>query len=210
MGLLDPINALGEIAVDVLACGPAASRRCPPRKTLRTAGRSPFTVVVDREDDVRFTRTVLAAHHPAAGRVAIHPTVGGGGRLLWHDVLHAVADGGPLRAPSCAARGNAPAQERSACAALKAGAVRRLTVLRAHRIGWGVWADLVALHRTTGTDVTVVHHAELSADLVHLLRHCDHRILTTHAAVRALHPPAGTSGQSRAGEGHRCSPASDG
>ncbi|WP_432190361.1 hypothetical protein [Streptomyces sp. Tue6028] len=209
MVLLDPINPLGEIAVDVLACGGAASRRCPPRKTLRTAGRSPFTVVVDRADDVRCTRTVLAAHHPAAGRIVIHPTAGGGDRLLWHDVLHAVADGRPLRAPSCAARGNASAQERSARATLKAGSVHRLTVLRAHRIGWGVWADLVALHRTTGTDVTLVHHAELSADLVHLLRHCDHRILTTHADVRALHPPAGTSGQSWEGEGHRWSPAPD-
>ncbi|MFD8005233.1 hypothetical protein [Streptomyces mirabilis] len=203
MGLLDAVNPLGEIAVDVLACGPAASRRCPPGRTLRTAGRSPFTVVVDRADDMRFTRTVLAAHHPAAGRVVIHPTVGGGDRLLWHDILHAVADGRPLRAPSCAARGNVPAQERSARAALKAGAVHRLTVLRAHRIGWGVWADLVALHRTTGTDVTVVHHAELPVDLAHLLRHCDHRIITDHADVRALHPPAKTSGESWADGRHR-------
>ncbi|WP_406841881.1 hypothetical protein ACICHK_43630 (plasmid) [Streptomyces sp. AHU1] len=196
MGLLDPVNALGEIAVDVLACGRAASGRCPPRTTLRTAGRPPFTAVVDREDDVRFTRTVLAAHHPAAGRVVVHPTVSGGGQLLWHDILHAVADGRPLRAPACAARGTAPAQERSVRAALRAAAVRQLTVLRAHRFGCGVWAELVALHRTTGTDVTVVHHAELSADLAHLLRHCDHRVLTTHAGVRALHPPAQTSGES--------------
>ncbi|MFD9224929.1 hypothetical protein ACFWDI_34155 [Streptomyces sp. NPDC060064] len=203
MGLLDPINALGEIAVDVLACGPAASRRCPPRKTLRTAGRSPFTVVVDRADDVRFTRTVLAAHHPAAGRVVVHPTVGGGDRLLWHDVLHAVADGRPLRAPSCAALGTEPAQERSARTALKAAAVHRMTVLRAHRIGLGVWADLMALHHATGTDVTVVHHAELPVDLAHLLRHCDHRILTAYAAVRALHPPAGTSGESWADQRHQ-------
>ncbi|MFD0309112.1 hypothetical protein [Streptomyces sp. NPDC127119] len=203
MGLLDPFNALGEIAVDVLACGPAASGRCPPRKTLRTVGRPPFTVVVDRADDVRFTRTVLASHHPAAGRVVIHPTVGGGGRLLWHDVLHAVGDGRPLRAPSCAAHGNASAQERSARAALKAAAVHRLTVLRAHRIGWGVWADLVALHHTTGTDVTVVHHAELPVDLVHLLRHCHHRILTAYAVVRALHPPAAALRESWADRRHR-------
>ncbi|MGW6309088.1 hypothetical protein [Streptomyces niveus] len=191
MALLDPINPLGEIAVDVLVCGPAASGRCPPRKALRTADRSPFTVVVDRDDDVRYTRTVLAAHHPSAGRVVVHPTVGGGDRLLWHDVLHAVADGRPPRAPSRTARGNQPAQERSVRAALKAGAVHRLTILRAHRTGLGVWADLVALHRTTGTDVIVVHHAELPVDLAHLLRHCDHRVLTTRAAVQAMHPPAG-------------------
>ncbi|MGW6506620.1 hypothetical protein ACWGCP_03545 [Streptomyces niveus] len=203
VALLDPINPLGEVAVDVLVCGPAASGRCPPRKALRTADRLPFTVVVDREDDVRYARTMLAAHHPSAGRVVVHPTVGGGDRLLWHDVLHAVADGRPPRAPSPAARGSAPAQECSVRAALKAAVVRQLTVLRAHRIGMGVWADLVALHRTTGTDVIVVHHAELSVDLVHLLRHCDHRILTTRAAVQAMHPPAGTSGESWADKRHR-------
>jgi hypothetical protein len=60
-------------------------------------------VVVDREDDVRFTRTVLAAHHPAAGRVSVHPTVGAGDRLLGHNILHIVADGRPLRPPVCAA-----------------------------------------------------------------------------------------------------------
>jgi hypothetical protein len=190
VGLLDAINPLGEIAVDVLACGPAASEHCPSRSSLRATGRSPFTVIVDRQDDVRFTHTVLAAHHPAAGQVSIHPTVGRGDRLLWHDILHTVAQGSPLRAPISAERGRAPVQEHAARAALKAAAVQRMTVLRAHRIGWGVWADLIALHRTTGTDVIVVHHAELPADLAHLLRHCDHRILTTHAGVQALHPPA--------------------
>lgn len=190
MGLLDVINPLGEIAVDVLACGPAASEHCPPRSSLRTAGRPLFTVVVDRQDDVRFTHTVLAAHHPASGRISIHPTVGRGDGLLWHDILHTVADGRPLRAPVSTERGSAPVQEHAARAALKDAAVQRMTVLRAHRIGWGVWVDLIALHRTTGTDVVVVHHAELPADLTHLLRHCDHRILSTHAGVQALHPPA--------------------
>ncbi|MEU1212593.1 hypothetical protein ACFYSH_15235 [Streptomyces sp. NPDC005791] len=50
--------------------------------------------------------------------------------------------------------------------------------------------ELVNLHRTTQTDVAVVHHAALSRDLAHLLRHCDHRVITTHAGLRALHPPA--------------------
>lgn len=160
-------------------------------------------LVVDRADDVRCTRTVLAARHSAAGRVVIHPAVGRGDRLLWHDVLHAVAGGRPLRAPSCAARDTEPAQERSARAALKAAAVHRMTVLRAHRVGLGVWADLMALHHATGTDVAVVRHAELPVDLVPLLRHCDHRILTTYAAVQALHPPAGTPGESWADTRHR-------
>ncbi|MFD8803000.1 hypothetical protein [Streptomyces atroolivaceus] len=114
-----PINSLGEIAVDVLVCGPTASRHCPPGNLLRTADRPPFLVVLDREDDMRFTR--------------------------------------------------------------------------AHRIGWGWWAELINLHRTTQTDVVMVHHAAPSRDLTHLLRHCDHRVITTHAALRSLHPPAGAA-----------------
>ncbi|MGW7427828.1 hypothetical protein ACWGJB_49345 [Streptomyces sp. NPDC054813] len=111
------------------------------------------------------------------------------------DVLHAVAGHRPLRTPSLAARGSQAAQERSVRAALEAGAVRRLTVLRAHRMGLGIWADLAALHRTTGTDVSAVHHARLPVDLAHLLRHCDHRMVTTRAAVQALYPPAEPPGE---------------
>ncbi|MFC8643374.1 hypothetical protein ACWGNY_31810 [[Kitasatospora] papulosa] len=50
MGVQDPINSLGEIAVDVLVCGPTTSRRCPLGTLLRTADRPPFLVVLDRED----------------------------------------------------------------------------------------------------------------------------------------------------------------
>ncbi|MFC9407837.1 hypothetical protein ACFRAA_23150 [[Kitasatospora] papulosa] len=193
MGIQDPINSLGEIAVDVLVCGPTTSRRCPPGTLLRTADRPPFLVVLDREDDVRFTRTPLAAHDVAAGRVVVHPTVTGNDRLLWHDVLDAVADDRHLHAPAPATRSTPQEQEHAVRAALKAEAVRQLTVLRAHRIDWGRWADLVNLHRTTQTDVVMVHHAIPSPDLTHLLRHCDHRVITTHAALRSLHPPAGAA-----------------
>ncbi|TXS40064.1 hypothetical protein [Streptomyces sp. OR43] len=139
---------------------------------------------------MRVTRTVPAAHHRAVGRVVIHPTVSGSCRLLWHDVLPAVADGKPPRASSRAARGTEPAKEYSAHAALKAAAVHQLTLLRAHRRGLGVGADPVALHQATGTDVITVHHAELPADLAHLLHHCDHRIVDSFTAMAQLHPPA--------------------
>ncbi|MFK8843630.1 hypothetical protein [Streptomyces sp. Ac-502] len=46
------------------------------------------------------------------------------------------------------------------------------------------------MHRTPRVDVVLVHHAELSADLEHLLQHCDHRVLDTLEAMQALHPPA--------------------
>lgn len=124
---------------------------------LRTAGRPPFTVVLDREDDVRFTRT--PAHDVMAGRVVVHPTVGGSGRLLWHDVLHAVADGRHPCAPARPTRGDTHEQEHAVLTAFEAAAVRQLTVLRAHRIGWVWWAELIRLHRTTRTDSGATRHA---------------------------------------------------
>ncbi|MFC9618069.1 hypothetical protein [Streptomyces sp. NPDC056938] len=71
-----------------------------------------------------------------------------------------------------------------------------MTVLRAHRIGLGLWADLVHLHRTTRADLVLVHHAELPDDLAYLLRHCDHRIVDTFAGMAQLHPPAAGSPKS--------------
>ncbi|MFD6656142.1 hypothetical protein ACFWEB_13490 [Streptomyces parvus] len=191
MGVPEAINSLGEITVDVLLCGLAASRRCPSGTALRTAGRPPFIVVLDPGDDVRFTHTPLASHDVRAGRVVVHPTVSGSDRLLWQDVLDAVADGGNPCAPALATRGIAQERARTVRAALEAAAIHQLTVLRAHRIGWARWAELISLHRTTQTDVVMVHHAAPSRDLTHLLRHCDHRVITAHAALRALHPPAG-------------------
>lgn len=74
---------------DVLVCGAVCSRPSHPQ-ALRTAGRPPLAVVLDRGDDVRFTRTALAAHDPAVGRIGVHPTVVPRSRLLWHDILTAL------------------------------------------------------------------------------------------------------------------------
>ncbi|MFJ4839317.1 hypothetical protein [Streptomyces sp. NPDC088746] len=61
------------------------------------------------------------------------------------------------------------------------------------RDGWGWWVELVNLYRTTRINVVVVHRAGLHAGLARLLRHCDRRVITTHAALQALHPPAGVA-----------------
>ena len=71
-----------------------------------------------------------------------------------------------------------------------------MRVLRAHRIGLGLWADLVHLHRTIRADPVHVHHAELPDVLAYLLRHCDHRIVDTFAGTAGLHPPAAASPKS--------------
>ncbi|MCX4704342.1 hypothetical protein [Streptomyces sp. NBC_01373] len=150
---------------------------------LRTGGRRPCTVVLDRGDDVRFTRTALASHSPAAGRIVVHPTVAPGGRLLWQDLLQTLGT-------RHAARASREEQERAVRTGLSAAGPCQVSVLRAHRLGPGRWADLVHLHRTARADVVLVHHAELPDRLAHLLRHCDHRIVDGFAAMGQLHPPA--------------------
>ncbi|MFE2737058.1 hypothetical protein [Streptomyces sp. NPDC059349] len=150
-------------------------------------------MVLDRGDDVRFTRAALASHDPAAGRVVVHPTVTSSGRLLWHDILQTLGCG--LR-HAAAGRASRQEQRRAVRAAVQSAPCCQVTVLRAHRIGLGLWADLVHLHRTTRVDLVLVHHAELPDDLAHLLRHCDHRIVDTFAGMAQLHPPAAASPKS--------------
>lgn len=165
----------------------AGTRRC--RQRLRTPGRPPATVILDRRDDVRFTHTALLSHAPAAGRIVVHPTVPAGGRLLWHDVLRALSEHRPDERPPYALP-DGRAEHEAVYQAARALPGCRMTVLRAHLIGTDVWMGLIHFHRTTRVDVTLIHHAELSEELVHLLSHCDHRVLDTVDAMRALHPPA--------------------
>ncbi|MFD4318947.1 hypothetical protein [Streptomyces sp. NPDC058548] len=175
MGLQDPINVLGESGIDVLVCGTRPTLRCPAPETLHTPGRPPLTVVLDPGDDARVTHAALAAHDPAAGRFVVHPTVAPHGRLVWQDILTALG-----RDTSRAlGRGawSMTEQERAVLTALRRLPPRQLTLLRAHRMGTGLWADLVHLHRSTAADLVLVHHAELDEGLAHLLRHCDHRIV---------------------------------
>lgn len=182
MGLLDPINVLGELGVDVLAC-----TRCPARGRLRIRDRTPFTVVLDVGDDAAYTQTALHAHNPAAGCVVVHPTVAASDRLLWHDVLRAL-DGTTGQQVQAGSTTEAE-REGAVLARLREGQVRQLTLLRAHRIGSGRWADLAHLHVATGVELILVHHAPLPEDLAHLLRHCWHRRITALAGMRRLYLP---------------------
>ncbi|RSO09645.1 hypothetical protein DMH18_15960 [Streptomyces sp. WAC 06783] len=182
---MSTIYMLGETEVEVLLCS-VRGHRPLSRDALRTPGRPPVTVVLDRTDDVRFTRTALCSHDPSAGRVVVHPTVPGGKRLARHDILTALESVPPGRRP--AHRTAAAALSDAAYAAAREWPGGQLTLLRAHLMTGG-WEALIHVHRTTRVDVVLVHHAELSADLEHLLQHCDHRIIDTLEAMQALHPP---------------------
>lgn len=109
--------------------GPGPHRRRP----VHTHGTGPHTA--------------LAAHDPAAGRIVVHPTVVPRGRLIWQDILHALGkDTG-----RALTRGAWPMaeQERTVLTALRRSPRCQITVLRAHRLDQGLWADLVHLHRST-------------------------------------------------------------
>lgn len=191
---MNPINALGETGIDVLVCG-TGRHRPPEHRLLRTPGRPAVTVVLDRGDEARFTRAVLLSHSRSAGRVVVHPTVPGGHRLLWEDVLQALG-------PATADR-DAPGlpygtpEHQAAYAAARAQPTCRMTVLRAHLMTTALWADLIHLHRTTPVEVVLVHHAELTDEFRHLLQHCHHRVLGTLTAMRFLHPSAPVGGSGR-------------
>lgn len=78
-------------------------------------------MVLDRGDDVRFTRAALASHDPGAGRVVVHPTVTSSGRLLWHDMLQALGCGPRHAAAGCAHPGKSSgAQSAPLCRARRA------------------------------------------------------------------------------------------
>ncbi|MFH8776057.1 hypothetical protein [Streptomyces sp. NPDC017958] len=80
-------------------------------------------------------------------------------------------------------------QERMVLTALRRRPRCQITVLRGHRMGVGLWADLVHLHLSTLADMALVHHAGLDDALAHLLRHCDHGVVDDYAEMLQLHPP---------------------
>ena len=92
---MNPINALGETAVDLLVCGPGMHAP-PSRNLLRTPWRPPVRVVVDGRDDVRFTRAALQTHSPAAGHLVVHPAAPHRERQLWNELRKVIGEGPPL------------------------------------------------------------------------------------------------------------------
>ncbi|EPD54444.1 hypothetical protein [Streptomyces sp. HGB0020] len=116
----------------------------------------PPVVVFDPGDDVAHTRAALAMHHPAAGRVTIHPTPGTESTLaLAHNLLDALGKTTPVTGY----RATDPAPVWTLAAAwLLALPVTRLTVLRAHLLSPRALGDLLALRVRTGVRLYLVCH----------------------------------------------------
>ncbi|MEV6544234.1 hypothetical protein [Streptomyces sp. NPDC051665] len=130
----------------------------PPRLTAMppAALLPPVTVVIDPGDDAVHTHTALAAHHPASGRITLHPGPGTTSETgLAHDLLAAL--GKPPLLPGHFFAGRQPACQ-AATAWMTTLPVNRLTVLRAHRLTGRRTMRLLQLRALTGIHLTLVCH----------------------------------------------------
>ncbi|MGY0498977.1 hypothetical protein ACWZHB_10825 [Nocardia sp. FBN12] len=114
-------------------------------------------LLLDPADDKNITATLLAGSNLSAGIITVHPTPGTrGSAMLAHDIL--VALGRSARR----LEGQHIGSERSAWIAvrswIRADDVRRVIVLRAHRLSEAGWTALIGLWRDTGTQVVLVCH----------------------------------------------------
>jgi hypothetical protein len=131
----------------------------PPRRRRRQR----VMLLLDPDDDKEITAALLAASDPAAGIVTVHPTPGmSSSAALAHDIL--VALGRSLHRLA----DQRVAGDRPAWLAVKswitADDIRRVIVLRAHRLPREGWAELIELWRATGVQLVLVCHATTEHD----------------------------------------------
>ncbi|MFE7111098.1 hypothetical protein ACFU98_43730 [Streptomyces sp. NPDC057575] len=132
------------------------------------------TVLLDSHDEAAYTRAALAAHHPAAGHVTVHPTPGTTGDLYFaHDLLAAL--GKPPLLPGFPAS-SAPVWE-AVTAWMAALPIAYLTVLRAHLLTPRRIQRLIDLRAFTGLHLVLVcHRPRLSAALDRALQDVAHSV----------------------------------
>ncbi|MEV6672007.1 hypothetical protein [Streptomyces sp. NPDC051162] len=137
----------------------------------------PVTVLLDPADDAAVTRAALAAHHPAAGRITVHPTPAASGAALALDILAAL--GKPTELPGDWGKHGPPAWN-IAAAWILALPHTRLTVLRTHLLDEKSWSALLTLRRRTGVHlVAVCHTRRPSAAMRTALRDIEHHTVST-------------------------------
>ncbi|WP_331768902.1 hypothetical protein OG948_59430 (plasmid) [Embleya sp. NBC_00888] len=149
----------------------------------------PVTVVLDPFDDVTHTRAALHAHHPAQGRLTVHPTPAATSPLtLAYDVLAALGKPVPFAHPS----GPRNQQIRNRIAWATAAAwilttdITHLTLLRAHLLPPSCWQHLLTLRAHTGIRLQAVcHRPTVPTALTRALATVPHHL----ADAAALLPP---------------------
>lgn len=156
----------------------------------------PVVLVMDPRDDAVHTHTALAAHHPAAGRITLHPGPGPGtasDTALAHDLFAAL--GKPPLLPGRFPSGRQPDWE-AATAWIHAMPTARLTVLRAHRLTARRIERLLHLCALTGIHLTLVCHRPHLAAALHQALHTTAHTLASDLDTARRHyygtpsPPA--------------------
>ncbi|MEV4019737.1 hypothetical protein AB0J35_55560 [Nonomuraea angiospora] len=122
-----------------------------------SGARLPVTILLDAVDDYRVTRAVLGFLDRAGGVLVVDPTVGTTAVVsLARDLLVAL---GKQPAAVVSSRIGTAAMWQAATAWLAAAGIRRLVVLRAHRLPKRALARLTQLAADAPVALTVVWHA---------------------------------------------------
>lgn len=144
----------------------------------------PVTVLLDPADDAAVTRTALAAHHPPAGRITVHPAPATRHPALGFDILAAL--GKPAELPGDW-RTQAPPVWNTAAAWILALPITQLTVLRAHLLDAECWSSLLTLRERTGVHlVAVCHTRRPPAAMRTALQRAEHHTVSTEAPAGDL------------------------
>lgn len=148
---------------------------------------TPVTVLLDATDDVAVTRAALAAHHPPAGRVTVHPAPATRHQTLAFDILAAL--GKPPQLPGHQGRRGPTAAWDTAAAWILALPTTRLIILRTHLLSADSFSRLLALRERTGVHlIAVCHTRHLPTAMLTALRHVEHHIVSSDDAGDLLAP----------------------
>ncbi|MER7966793.1 hypothetical protein ACFT1B_18500 [Streptomyces griseoincarnatus] len=146
----------------------------------------PITVINDPHDLPDYTITALASHHPATGRVAVHPTpLATAPAYLAHDLIRAL--GKHLPPPHREAPWwtlNAESSWRVTLAWTQALHIDHYVICRAHRITERHLEYLMALRERTRTRLTLVISGPPPAALATVLSAVRHHEIDSLEAAR--------------------------